>query len=167
MPRHPSLRSVAVLGTLALAGCNPFRSPFKQAPVVEVTTRDVNVNARWTGTLASPAALAGAVQMRGSATMTPGSSAERTSVVIDLSNAAPGGLHPWQLRRGLCGQDDGIVGAGELYRPLKVDEQGRAAADITVPMIMPTEGRYHVSIAASVANPDVIVACGNLAPPSR
>ncbi|MCU0633302.1 MAG: hypothetical protein MUE41_00400 [Gemmatimonadaceae bacterium] len=167
MTRHPFVRSAAIVGTLALAACNPFRSPFKQAPVVEVTTRDANVNARWSGTLASPANLAGAVQMRGSATMTPGSSSERTAVGIELANASPGGQHPWQLRRGLCGQDDGVVGAAELYRPLKVDDQGRAAADVSVPMIMPTEGRYHVSVAASVANPDVIVACANLAPPSR
>jgi hypothetical protein len=32
---------------------------------------------------------------------------------------------------------------------------------------MPVDGRYYVSVAASVANPTTIVACGNLAPPSR
>jgi hypothetical protein len=48
-----------------------------------------------------------------------------------------------------------------------VDEQGRAAGAVTVPITMPTEGRYYVSVAASAANSETIVACGNLAPPSR
>ena len=52
---------VLVAGGLVAAACNPFRSPLKQAPVVQVTTRDANVNARWHGTLASPSSLAGAV----------------------------------------------------------------------------------------------------------
>jgi hypothetical protein len=38
---------------------------------------------------------------------------------------------------------------------------------VTVPLVMPTEGRYYVSVAASAANPETIVACGNLAAPSR
>ena len=168
MPRSPFfLTATAVVGTLALAACNPFRSPLKQAPVVQVTTRDANANARWTGTLASPSALAGAVQMKGSAAMTPGSNGGNTSVSIDLSNASPGGVHPWQLRHGQCGQDGGVFGLADAYKTLKVDEQGRASGAVTVPLVMPTEGRYYVSVAASAANPEMVVACGNLAPPSR
>ena len=34
-----------------------------------------------------------------------------TTVSLDLANATPGGLHPWQLHRGQCGSDDGIVGS--------------------------------------------------------
>ena len=165
MTRSPYLLFAA--GTLALAACNPFRSPFKQAPVVQVSTRDANANARWSGTLVSPAALAGAVQMQGSAAMTPGSDGGNTRVSVDLSNASPGGVHPWQLRRGQCGMDDGVFGGTDAYRSLTVDAQGRASSSVTVPLVMPTEGRYYVSVAASAANPETIVACGNLAPPSR
>jgi hypothetical protein len=168
MPRSPFfLTATAVVGTLALAACNPFRSPLKQAPVVQVTTRDANANQRWSGTLVSPASLAGAVQMKGSAAMTPGSNGGNTSVSIDLSNASPGGVHPWQLRHGQCGQDNGVFGLADAYKTLKVDEQGRASGSVTVPLVMPTEGRYYVSVAASAANPATIVACANLAPPSR
>ena len=165
MTRSPYFLAAAA-GTLVLAACNPFRSPFKQAPVVQVTN-DANANARWTGTLASPSALAGAVQMKGSAAMTPGSNGGNTSVSIDLSNASPGGVHPWQLRHGQCGQDGGVFGLADAYKTLKVDEQGRASGAVTVPLVMPTEGRYYVSVAASAANPETIVACANLAPPSR
>ena len=168
MTRSPYfLLASAAVGTLALGACNPFRSPFKQAPVVQVSTRDANANARWSGTLASPASLVGAVQMHGSAAMTPGSNGGNTNVSIDLSNASPGGVHPWQLRHGQCGQDSGVFGMADAYKSLTVDAQGRASSSVTVPLVMPTEGRFYVSVAASAANPETIVACGNLAAPSR
>lgn len=158
---------VVLAAGVVASGCNPFRSPLKQAPVVQVSAGDVNVNSRWSGTLASPANLAGAVQMKGAVTMTPGSSAERTSVNVNLSNATPGGIHPWQLHRGQCGADEGIVGGSDAYKALKVDEYGRASGSATLSFTMPTTGNYYVSIGASGANPETIVACGNLAPPSR
>jgi hypothetical protein len=157
----------AAAAALALAACNPFRSPFKQDPVVEVSTGDVNVNSRWNGTLASPASLAGAVQIRGSVAMTPGSNSGTTRMSVNLSNAAPGGVHPWQMRYGQCDADGGVFGPAEAYPALKVDEEGRASASATVPLAMPTDGSYHVRVSASAANPETIVACGNLAPPSR
>ena len=159
--------SVFLAAGLAVSGCNPFRSPLKQDPVVEVSSGDVNVNSRWSGTLASPASLAGAVQMKGTATMTPGSDGGRTSVTVNLSNATPGGLHPWQLHRGQCGADDGVIGSLDAYKTLKVDEYGRASGAATLAFSMPMTGNYYVSVGASGANPETIVACGNLAPPSR
>jgi hypothetical protein len=168
MTRFPySLLATAAAGTLALGACNPFRSPLKQAPVVQVSTRDANANARWTGTLASPANLVGAVQMKGSAAMTPGSNGGSTHVSVELSNASPGGVHPWQLRHGQCGQDSGPFGMSDAYKSLTVSPEGRASSSVTVPLVMPTEGRYYVSVSASAANPETIVACGNLAAPSR
>jgi hypothetical protein len=166
MYRSPLL-FVLTAGTLVGAACNPFRSPFKQAPVVEVTTRDANANARWSATLVSPANLAGAVQMTGTAAMTPGSNAGNTYVSVALANASPGGVHPWQLRRGQCGMDDGVFGLADAYKSLTVDDQGRAASSVTVPLVMPTEGNYYVRVGASAANPETVVACGNLAAPSR
>ena len=166
MPRSPYVL-LAAAGALALAGCNPFRSPFKQAPVVQVSTSDANANARWSATLASPASLVGAVQMQGSAAMTPGSSPGNTHVTLDLSNASPGGVHPWQLRHGQCGQDSGPFGTSTAYKSLTVGPEGRGSSSVTVPLAMPTDGRYYVSVSASAANPETIVACGNLAAPTR
>ena len=163
---NPSRCLAVAAAALALVACNPFRSPFKQKPVVEVST-DANANARWNGTLASPTNLVGAVQMKGSATMTPGSNSGNTYVRVNLSNAAPGGIHPWQLHRGQCGADEGVFGPAEAYPALTVDDQGRASSSATVPLVMPTEGLYYVSVGASAANVETIVACGNLAPPAR
>ena len=167
--QHSRILVLAVTGAaLALtAACNPFRSPFKQAPVVEVSTDDANANSRWNGTLASPANLAGAVQMAGSATMTPGKTSNETVVTVRLANASPGGEHPWQLRQGQCGADYGVVGSAEAYRTLKVDDNGRAASTATLALAMPQYGQYYVSVGASAANAGTIVACGNLAAPAR
>ena len=162
-----SLFTIVAAGALALVACNPFRSPLKQDPVVRVTTNDPNVNSRWHGTLTSPSNLAGAVQMTGSISMSPGSSAGNTNVALLLANASPGGLHPWQLHRGQCGTDDGVFGSPEAYRTLKVDEYGRASSMANVPLVMPNDGRYYVSVGASVANAETIVACGNLASPTQ
>lgn len=163
-----SLSTAAALTALfALAACNPFRNPIKQEPVVKVSAHDVNVNSRWNGTLASPANLAGAVQMKGSVSMTPGLNSADTRISLDLSNASPGGVHPWQVRAGQCGADEGVFGSADQYHALKVDDQGNATSSATVPIAMPTEGRYYASVGASAANPETIVACGNLAPPSR
>jgi hypothetical protein len=167
--RHSRILILAVTGTAIalLAACNPFRSPFKQSPVVEVSTDDANANARWNGTLASPTSLAGAVQMTGSATMTPGKNMNNTDVTVRLANASPGGEHPWQLRQGQCGADYGVFGTGESYKTLKVDDDGRARSTATVGLVMPQSGQYYISVGASAANAGTVVACGNLAAPAR
>jgi len=159
--------TIVATGALAFVACNPFRSPMKQDPVVRVTTNDANVNSRWHGTLASPSNLAGAVQMTGQISMSPGSNAGNTNVALILANASPGGMHPWQLHRGQCGMDDGVFGTTTDYKTLKVDEYGRASGAATVPIVMPSDGRYFVSVGASEANATTIVACGNLASPTQ
>ena len=153
-----------LLGALVVltAGCNPFR----RSPAVEVS-EDANLNTRWHGTLASPSSLAGAVQIGGSATMTPGGDARTTNVRLELANAAPGGEHPWGLHRGQCDNDEGLVGPRSEFKTIKVGRDGRADSTARVDFHTPTSGRYSVRVMASAANPEMLVACANLAPPSR
>jgi hypothetical protein len=158
---HLRLLLVAV-SALSLASCNPFHH--EQA--VQVSTKDENLNSRWHANLATPANLAGAVQMNGSASMAPASKTGNTTVSLDLANATPGGLHPWQLHRGQCGSDDGVVGSVAAYPAAKVGRDGRATASANLPLSTPTAGSYFVIVRASVANDAVTVACGNLAPPT-
>lgn len=150
------------LFAFALAGCNPFR----HKPAVEVSTQDENLNSRWHANLATPNELAGAIQMNGSASMAPGSKEGSTTIVLNLANATPGGLHPWQLHRGQCGADEGLFGTADLYRPAKVNNDGQATSSANVPLITPIRGNYFVVVRASAANNAVTVACGNLAPPT-
>jgi hypothetical protein len=151
------------VAALALSSCNPFR----HESAVEVSSKDENLNSRWHASLATPANLAGAVQMNGSASMAPGTKTGNTTVVLDLANATPGGLHPWQLHRGQCGSDQGVFGNADAYHAAKVGRDGRATSLASVPIETPTTGNYFVVVRASAANNAVTVACGNLAPPTR
>jgi hypothetical protein len=158
---NPRLLLLAV-SALALSSCNPFRHDDS----VAVTTKDENLNSRWHGTLATPADLAGAVQMSGSASMAPSTKSGNTTVSLDLANATPGGLHPWQLHRGQCGSDEGVVGSVAAYPAAKVGHDGHATASATLPVVTPTVGSYFVLVQASAANEATTVACGNLASPT-
>jgi len=40
--------------------------------------------------------------------------------------------------------DEGVFGTASDYKTLEVDEQGRASASATVPVVMPSDGRYVV-----------------------
>ena len=148
--------------TLALTACNPFH----RDPVTEVS-RDVNVNSRWNASLVTPVALAGAVQMNGSASMQPGSKNDVTALSLNIANATPGGLHPWQVQRGQCGANGSVFGTNATYSAMKIDDDGRGSATATISERTPTWGDYSVVVFASAANPETVVACGNLAPPAR
>jgi hypothetical protein len=135
-------------------------------PDVEVSDRDANLNTRWHASLASPGSLAGVVQIGGTATMVPAGDGG-TGVSLVLENATAGGVHPWQVRRGACGADEGVLGPAGSYAPIEVGDDGKASAAATLPLATPTTGRYFVSVQASRANPALVVACGNLAAPTR
>ena len=159
--------SLLTLTSLLLlsAACNPFH----QDPAVTVSARDSMLNSRWHANLASPASLAGAVQMNGSASMAPSANGSGTTFTIDLANASPGGIHPWEAHLGQCGAgtDGGVFGMSESYKPLTVESDGRASGTATLQLQTPRTGRYFVVVRASVANAETIVACGNLAPPTE
>lgn len=150
---------------LASLACTSSR----EDPAVQVSTSDPELHTRWHATVASPSSLAGAVQMRGSATMEPGADGTSTLFTVELSNASPGGVHPWAAHRGQCGSgmDGGVLGSRDAYKPLAVNAEGRATATATVPMHTPVTGSYFIAVRASEANYETIVACGNLAPPTR
>ncbi len=154
--------TLALASLYLLAAC----SPFPRKPVTEVSG-DVNLNSRWQATLVTPSALSGAVQVNGTAWMQPGVSNEGTRVSLKISNATPGGLHPWDIKRGQCGADEGEFRSGIKYKSLKIDDEGRGESYVIVPGDAPTGGNYFVSVYASAANPNTVVACGNLAPPAR
>jgi hypothetical protein len=150
------------VSAFALTACNPFR----HEPAVEVSTKDENLNSRWHANLATPANLAGAVQMNGSASMAPGTKSGHTIVSLDLANATPGGVHPWQLHRGQCDSDEGVFGSADAYQAAEVGRDGRATSLASVPIQTPVAGSYFVIVRASAANDAMTVACGNLAPPT-
>ncbi len=153
------------LCALSATACNPF----SRGQAVKVSAGDATLNSTWHANLASPASLAGAVQMKGSASMAPDPDGTHTVVNVSLANASPGGLHPWEAHRGQCspGADYGVWGASDAYGRMKVDGDGEASGKASIPMQTPSSGDYFVVVYASEANSRMVVACGNLAPPTR
>jgi len=122
---------------------------------------------RWTATLASPQNLAGVVQIHGSAWMAPPSvdDTQHDLVSVRIANAASGGVHPWAVHQGNCGNDLGVYGPERAYPLLHVDHDGNASASVTLDVPAPKSGNYFVQIVASQANSGTIIACGNMAAP--
>jgi len=145
--------------TAGFAACNPFHQAVK-------VNQDANYNQRWHGTLTSPAYLAGAVQITGSASMAPGSNGKQTRVTVNVTNAVPGGLHPWELHLGQCGADQGVFGSVAEYKAIQIGKDGQGTAAATVSMPTPTYGNYFVLLHASNGNRETVIACGNMAPPA-
>ncbi|HEX6435306.1 MAG TPA: hypothetical protein VFZ87_13745 [Gemmatimonadales bacterium] len=135
---------------------------------VEINPNAVSVATRWNGTLSAPPQLAGVSDIRGQGWM-GGDPKEQgqTRAHVEISNAVPGGRHPWHVHRGQCGADQGIFGPADAYKPLKVEGDGRAQGDAELSVAIPRSGSYFINVHASARNMSTIVACGNLAPPSR
>lgn len=157
-----SIQPRILLAALTIGGLAACTKP----PAVAISPKADLSTARWNGRLGTPAEMAGAVQVQGSASLTQGNSSSETVVAVNLSNASPGGRHPWTLSEGQCG----AVGS-ELLRVtdghiLTVGKEGTASASATTGMAFPTSGDYAVQVLASVDNPATVIACGNLAPPT-
>ena len=60
-----------------------------------------------------------------------------------------------------------MFGASDAYKALTVESGGRATGIATVQLRTPNTGSHFVVVQASLANPETVVACGNLAPPTR
>ena len=149
-----------IISAAALAACG--------GRAVEIDPKAQPVTDRWNATLSSPTALAGAVQVSGTGWMgRREKDASQTKAHVDISNAAPGGRHPWHVHRGQCGDDLGVLGPADAYPVLEVDGDGKASADADLPLPLPATGQYFINVHASAANMATIVACGNLAPPGR
>ena len=135
---------------------------------VEIDPEHQVVGSRWNATLATPASLAGASQVRGTGWM-GGDEREtgRTRAFVSVSNAVPGGRHPWHVHMGQCGNDRGILGGADAYPILEVKNNGRAEETAELNLPVPTSGQYFINVHASPNNLGTIIACGNLAPPSR
>jgi hypothetical protein len=154
-------RNGAILGFwVVVAGCGG-------GPSTAIRTSEYPVGTRWTATLATPAALRGALQVTGTAWMARGDHSGRTHAEIEINNATPGGRHPWHIHRGSCGSNGNVVEAAEQFDLLEVGNDGHASSSVDLDWPTPASGNYMVQVHASPTNLQTVIACGNLAPPVR
>jgi hypothetical protein len=157
-----STRAGLALGVAGLAACGGGGRS------VQIDPREAVVGSRWNASLATPAELAGATQVRGTAWMAPREQdSTRTQTSVSIENAVPGGNHPWHIHIGQCGNDRGILGPADAYQTLNVGGDGKAESTAELPVAFPVSGQFFVNVHASANNMKTIIACGNLAPPIR
>jgi hypothetical protein len=152
---------VSMLSFATLASCGGNKP-------VEISPNSQSLATRWNGTLSTPPELAGVTDERGTAWMAadqkdPG----QTQAYVEITNAVPGGRHPWHVHKGQCGSDQGVLGPADAYKPLEVADNGHASSSAVLPVPLPKSGNYFVQVHASSHNMGTIVSCGNLAPPAR
>ena len=151
----------SMVSMISLAACGG-RKP------VEITPDAQSLATRWNGTLSTPPELVGVTDERGQAWMAGDPKDQgQTQAHVEVSNAVPGGKHPWHVHRGQCGSDQGVFGPANAYKPLEVADNGKASETATLPVPVPRNGNYFVDVHASSRNMGTHVACGNLAPPAR
>jgi hypothetical protein len=138
----------------------------KKQPVNISADRQRAAN-NWTARLATPPGMQGALQVEGIATIAPGDNNNESIVEVHLSNVAPGGVHPWKVQTGQCGTEGSdLVKVTDDGRMLKVSSSGRADASAKVTGVpMPTAGDYAIVVMAAPDNQEMVIACGNFAPP--
>ncbi len=162
MHRQNVFATAAVAAIVATAACNPFHKTPN-----EIQVHDIPVGERWNASLATPSGLAGAVQIQGSGYVARDPSGS-SKAVIHISNATAGGVHPWSVRIGLCGDaNNPVFGDLSAYPNLKVDKDGTAQGGALLSVPFPTSGSYSLEVRASPTNMGTVIACGNLAPPTQ
>jgi len=134
-----------------------------RASATELKPSNADSRNTWNAALVTPSELAGAMQVRGVANWARNDNGSRISV--EISNATSGGVHPWHLHAGRCGDNGPIVGDAGAYKALTVNSEGQAKENASLPTELPMSGNYYVNVHAQSSNMGTIIACGNLAPP--
>jgi hypothetical protein len=150
--------TAALAALLAAAACSsvPKVETDPETGNVDVDFERIGHHEAWTSTLAA----VGGSGVSGSA---------GADVADDDTHAATairgrsGGVHPWHIHEGKCGDNGPIVGPASAYPPLRVGADGRAAAMAHLDGVELNEAKnYYVNVHASPTNLGTIVACGAL-----
>jgi hypothetical protein len=98
----------------------------------------------------------------GTAVVLPADNVAQARVDLVITGAQSGGIYPWHVHRGTCGNDQGIVGPPKSYPAVAVGADGTGRVLATIPTGLERGGQYMVNVHRSPQELGLIVACGNL-----
>jgi hypothetical protein len=88
---------------------------------------------------------------------------DATHATISIRGARSGGVHPWHIHEGKCGDPSPpVVGPAAAYPALNVGSGGTATAQAHVPVELNEARNYIVNVHASASDLGTIIACGDL-----
>ena len=145
------MRKALVLGVAMLAACTAHRTEegIDIDPVSDVI-------GNWSSNL-SPENNSGI-----SGTAKVESRAAGSKLTLHIMGATAGSTLPWHVHRGTCGNDKGIVGGAETYKPLQVGTDGMATAEETISVALNEDESYFVNVHKSATEMSTTVSCGPL-----
>ena len=144
---------------LAISGCSqtPKVESDPERGAVDVDVERSGEAETWSARLDA----VGGSGVTGSATATDMNDA--THATITIMGSRGGGVHPWHIHEGRCGDaNPPIVGPASAYPPLNVGSGGGATAQAHVPVELNEAKNYIVNVHASPTNLGTIIACGDL-----
>jgi Cu/Zn superoxide dismutase len=147
------------LALLAISGCSqmPKVETDPERGAVDVDVEPSGQGEAWSATLSA----VGGSGVSGSATASDMNDA--THATVTIAGARSGGVHPWHIHEGRCGDaNPPIVGPASAYPPLTVGSGGGASAQAHIPVELNEAKNYIVNVHASPTNLGTIVACGDL-----
>lgn len=154
--QHRSL-ALVVAASIALAACAK-RAVEVTTGSTTTTTTTTATTTQWTATLAPQ----NGSNVQGTVSVKPGASTDQTLAAVTITGAPAGGVHPWHIHAGKCGDNGPIVGPASAYPNLQADANGTATVNATLPIVTPAGGDFSVNVHLSPAEMGTIVACGNL-----
>ena len=152
-----ALRGLAVVATLGIPALTLFACVQPPALVIETSTGDVVRLESWTAVLEPISS-----EVRGTATLEPGSTYRETRATVAISGATPRSAHAWLVHQGECGHELGVLTGPMVYTPIAVSADGAGTSTVTLPFTVPTSGRYSVTVRESELETSRAMACGNL-----
>ncbi|HUP21267.1 MAG TPA: hypothetical protein VM778_15120 [Gemmatimonadota bacterium] len=84
-----------------------------------------------------------------------------TRVSVTMDGGSAGGVHPWYVHQGRCGEVGERVGSPQEYPSLKPNQRGDASATATIAVPLDPDDPYSVQIHQD-EDPETLVGCGNL-----
>lgn len=85
--------------------------------------------------------------------------ATRVSVTMDGGSA--GGVHPWYVHEGRCGEVGQRVGSPQEYSSLEPNARGDASATATISVLLDPDDLYSIQVHQD-EDPETLVGCGDL-----
>ncbi len=87
----------------------------------------------------------------------------QTRMNVTLDGGSAGGVHPWYIHEGPCGQVGQVVGSPEAYPELRPNQTGDASATVILDTALDPTDDYSVQIHQS-DDQETLVGCGELQP---
>lgn len=85
----------------------------------------------------------------------------RTRLNVTLDGGSAGGVHPWYVHEGRCGEVGSVVGSPQEYPSLKPNRGGDASVTTTIGAALDPEDAYSIQVHQD-EDPETLVGCGDL-----